>query len=95
VTVEDLRSLGTVRGVGTGSTATAALERRMEKVNLNHVKPLFATKKLAWSTSLIMAIWGFIGLAYPLYNAFIPYLVRHVFRHRAGADFALAINQGS
>src|ERR1700761_7170465 len=32
------------------------------------------TKKLAYSTALIMLVWAFIGLGYPLYNAFIPYI---------------------
>jgi MFS family permease len=35
---------------------------------------LFAGKKLAYSTGMIMAVWAFIGLGYPLYNAFIPYI---------------------
>lgn len=43
-------------------------------MNLSHVRALFATRKLAYSTSLIMLVWAFIGLGYPLYNAFIPYI---------------------
>jgi MFS family permease len=39
---------------------------------LAHFKPLFATKKLAWQSSNLIFIWGLIGLAYPLYNAFLP-----------------------
>lgn len=54
-----------------GTSAKAALKRKLEKVNLTHVRALFATPKLAWSTSLIMLIWGLIGLAFPLYNAFL------------------------
>ena len=57
-----------------GIDATAALKRKLEKVNLTHVRALFATPKLAWSTSLIMLIWAFIGLGFPLYNAFLPYI---------------------
>ena len=57
-----------------GIDATAALKRKLEKVNLAHVRALFATPKLAWSTSLIMLIWAFIGLGFPLYNAFLPYI---------------------
>ena len=52
----------------------AALARKLEKVNLAHVHALFATKKIAYSTSLITLIWAFIGLAFPLYNAFLPYI---------------------
>lgn len=57
-----------------GSHAVAALQRRLEKLSLKHVKALFATPKLAWSTSLIMLVWAFIGLAFPLYNSFLPYI---------------------
>ncbi|KAL8696948.1 MAG: hypothetical protein Q9201_007395 [Fulgogasparrea decipioides] len=56
-----------------GTNAAAALKRKLEKVNLTHVRALFRTRRLAYSTSLIMCIWAFIGLAFPLYNAFIPY----------------------
>lgn len=42
------------------------------KPNLSHVKPLFATGKLAYNTTMIWFIWMLIGLAYPLYNAFLP-----------------------
>ena len=49
-----------------GTDAGAALKRRLEKVRLTHVRALFASPKLAWSTSLIMLIWAFIGLGFPL-----------------------------
>lgn len=65
-----------------GTDATAILRRRLEKINLSHVRALFAEPKLAWSTSLIMLIWAFIGLGFPLYNAFLPYI-----QATRGADF--------
>ena len=37
-----------------------------------HLKGLFATRKLALSTMLIWLSWLLIGLAYPLYNVFLP-----------------------
>jgi len=40
----------------------------------SHVKALFATTKMAWSTSLLIVIWGTIGLASTLYNSFLPYM---------------------
>jgi len=47
-----------------------------------HLKGLFATRKLGLSTSLIWFSWLLIGLAYPLYNVFLPtYLATR------GADF--------
>ena len=55
-----------------GVDASAALKRKLEKVNFTHLRALFASAKLAWSTSLIILIWAFIGLGFPLYNAFLP-----------------------
>lgn len=57
-----------------GTDAAAALRRKLEKLNFTHVRALFATPRLAWSTSLIMLIWALIGLGFPLYNAFLPYI---------------------
>ena len=45
---------------------------------LRHVRALFATLKLAYSFTLILLIWGMIGLASPLYSNFLPeYLAEH------------------
>ncbi|KAI4213620.1 MAG: hypothetical protein LQ351_003844 [Letrouitia transgressa] len=65
-----------------GVDAAAALRRKLEKVNLSHVRALFATPKLAFSTAVIMCVWAFIGLGFPLYNAFLPYI-----QATRGADF--------
>ena len=62
------------RGGHQDTSAGAALSRKLQKVNLTHVRALFATPKLAYSTSLIMLVWALIGLGYPLYNAFLPYI---------------------
>ncbi|TCD68505.1 hypothetical protein EIP91_010561 [Steccherinum ochraceum] len=64
------------------TTAKAVVKRNLSRVNFSHVKPLFATKKLALSTTLLMIIWGLIGLAFPLYNGFVT-----VFFDQRGADF--------
>ncbi|KIJ51587.1 hypothetical protein M422DRAFT_65129 [Sphaerobolus stellatus SS14] len=52
------------------------------KFDGNHVKPLFATRKLAYSTTLLIILWALIGLAFPLYNAFVTF-----FLATRGADF--------
>jgi hypothetical protein len=39
-----------------------------------HVKALFNSSKLAWSTTLMIIIWGIIGLSTTLYNSFLPLL---------------------
>ena len=75
MTIEDLKACEPLAGdAALGIDAAAALKRKLEKFNLTHVRALFATKQLAYSTSLIMLVWAFIGLGYPLYNAFIPYI---------------------
>ncbi|KAG8680989.1 MFS sugar transporter, partial [Ceratobasidium sp. 395] len=56
--------------------------RKFEQFSGGHVRALFATKKLAISTSLVISIWAIIGLAFPLYNAFVTY-----FLATRGADF--------
>ncbi|KAI1908860.1 hypothetical protein LOZ61_001082 [Ophidiomyces ophidiicola] len=70
LTVDHLKSLGPLRGTGTSN----AINRKLEKINLDHVKGLFATRRLAFSTTLIIIVWAFIGLGFPLYNAFLPYI---------------------
>ena len=39
---------------------------------LIHLKGLYATRRIGLSTSLIWFSWLLIGLAYPLYNVFLP-----------------------
>ncbi|KAG7442074.1 uncharacterized protein BT62DRAFT_454811 [Guyanagaster necrorhizus] len=44
------------------------------RYGLQHVKGLFSTTKMAISTTLLVALWAIIGLAYFLYNSFLPNL---------------------
>lgn len=75
LTIEDLKACEILGNGGAQRTdATAAIKRNLEKLSSKHVRSLFATKQLAFSTAMIMLIWALIGLAFPLYNAFIPYL---------------------
>ncbi|KAG8748252.1 hypothetical protein FRC10_007642 [Ceratobasidium sp. 414] len=55
------------------TSALGALRRNLKTYDRGSVRMLFATRKLAISTSLIISLWAIIGLAVPLYNAFIPY----------------------
>jgi MFS family permease len=73
VTIEDLRACEP-SGARQQTDTRAVLKRKLEKLDLSHVRALFATRQLAFSTSLIMTIWALIGLGYPLYNNFLPYL---------------------
>lgn len=66
LTIEDLQACESLAAPGTPaqvqSTATAAVKRNLQKVDASHIKALFATKKLAFSTSVITVVWAFIGL---------------------------------
>ncbi|KAF2828815.1 MFS general substrate transporter [Ophiobolus disseminans] len=86
LTIEDLKVCESIAIAGTPArvqtTATAAIKRNLQKIDSSHVKALFATKKLALSTGLITLVWALIGLGYPLYNAFLPFI-----QQTRGADF--------
>jgi O-antigen ligase len=43
----------------------------MTNTSTGHIKALFSTPRLAFSTSLITVIYGTLGLAYPLFYAFL------------------------
>lgn len=78
LTIEDLkeaeRLFGSPRGEAAMATsAGAAVARKIKTLDRSHVKPLFATRKLAYSTCLLIVLWALIGLAFPLYNAFVTY----------------------
>ncbi|KAI5843789.1 MFS general substrate transporter [Morchella snyderi] len=57
------------------ATIGAAVERNLKRFDLEHIRSLFVTPRLAFSTSLVIVLWGLIGLAYPLYNSFLPYFL--------------------
>ncbi|KAJ1330868.1 MFS-type transporter-like protein [Microdochium nivale] len=81
LTIDDLKACeppGHVARTG----ASDAVKRKLEAVNLSHVRALFSTRKLAYSTAALMCIWAFIGLGYPLYNAFLPFI-----QDSRGVDF--------
>ena len=46
------------RGRELDTSARGALARKMSVVDTSHVKALFATKKMAYSTSLLIVLWG-------------------------------------
>ncbi|BEJ15703.1 hypothetical protein CspHIS471_0503080 [Cutaneotrichosporon sp. HIS471] len=43
----------------------------LSEFNTSHIKTLFATKRLAISTSLIVFCYGAVGIAYPLFFSFL------------------------
>ncbi|KAF9445454.1 MFS general substrate transporter [Macrolepiota fuliginosa MF-IS2] len=88
LSIEDLRRVEKENNVKTSgnkvdhASAANVLHRYLSKFDQNHVKPLFATRKIAFSTSLLIILWALIGLAFPLYNAFVTYYLA-----TRGADF--------
>jgi hypothetical protein len=48
------------------------VKRNLGKFSGDHIKPLFAGRNLAMTTILLWFIWTFIGMGYPLFNAFLP-----------------------
>jgi len=64
------------------TSKVGAIRRTMREFGWDHVTPLFKTRKLARSTSLLITLWALIGLAFPLYNSFVTY-----FLATRGADF--------
>ncbi|KAK1225640.1 hypothetical protein PQX77_011397 [Marasmius sp. AFHP31] len=52
-------------------TTLQLIKNSFSSFDLSHVTPLFSSKRLAINTSITIALWGLIGLAYPLFNGFI------------------------
>ncbi|KAI8457666.1 sugar transporter-like protein [Phakopsora pachyrhizi] len=83
--LEHLEEISHVKCPEVSSSAVnmkSSFARSMEKLSSQHIRALFATPKLAFSTSLIIVIWAFIGLGFPLYNSFIPFI-----QNQRGIDF--------
>ncbi|KAF2423200.1 MFS general substrate transporter [Tothia fuscella] len=74
LTLEKLQACG-VTGEATGrrKSVGAHAKKRFSLGEVGtHIKGLFETRRIAISTSLIWFSWLLIGLAYPLYNVFLP-----------------------
>ncbi|KAJ5459520.1 uncharacterized protein N7458_001072 [Penicillium daleae] len=71
LTLERLEACGTTQ---TRSTSAVGLSQRLisPKEVFLHLQGLYATRRMGWSTTLVWFSWLLIGLAYPLYNVFLP-----------------------
>lgn len=65
LTLDKLEACGEIQGAHSKNRASP-----MEMVQ--HLKGLFSTRKMAISTTMIWWSWTLIGLAYPLFNVFLP-----------------------
>ena len=71
LTLERLQECGVTSHRST--TATGLSQRLISpREVMSHFKGLYATRKMGLSTSLVWFSWLLIGLAYPLYNVFLP-----------------------
>ncbi|KAF7369223.1 MFS domain-containing protein [Mycena venus] len=52
-------------------TTWGLIRNSMDEINGENIKGLFATPRLAYSSCLIIFIYGALGLAYPLFNGFL------------------------
>lgn len=43
--------------------------------SLSHIRPLFSSFSMGYTVTMIWLLWGFIGLGYPLFTAFLPLLL--------------------
>ncbi|KAL3479047.1 major facilitator superfamily domain-containing protein [Aspergillus californicus] len=57
-----------------GLSLANQLRIRLEPLALSRIYSLFSTQRRSWATGLMIAIWALVGIAFPLYNAFLPYL---------------------
>lgn len=48
------------------------LQRSLGKFSTQRIRPLFSSRKLGLTTILLWFQWTTIGMAYPLFNAFLP-----------------------
>lgn len=59
LTVDQLIDAGrNADGAGRGANFGHKVLSKSSVYNLSHIKALFATPKMAWSTSLLIALWG-------------------------------------
>ncbi|KAL4066875.1 major facilitator superfamily domain-containing protein, partial [Scleroderma yunnanense] len=55
------------------TVTSVATTRKFSKLDAIQVSPLFATRKLAYSTSILIVLWALIGFSFPLYDYFLAY----------------------
>ncbi|KAK2467275.1 hypothetical protein APHAL10511_000824 [Amanita phalloides] len=69
LTLEDFRAIG--HSDVQRPTYWQLIKGSFAHLSMSQVSPLFKGRKLAINTSLIILIWGCLGLAYPLFNGFL------------------------
>ncbi|KAH0443875.1 major facilitator superfamily transporter [Colletotrichum camelliae] len=80
LTLEHFEAVDAELGVTRGATGTSAprvdtrnvMHRQLENFKPEKILTLFSTPRFALSTTLVLFLWCSIGMAFPLYNSFIP-----------------------
>lgn len=79
LSVEDLRDACLSVDVDPKQAAATSfkdtMRRSFSNVDASHITAIFRGRRLAINTTIIIMLWAIIGLAYPLYNAFLPLLL--------------------
>ena len=71
LTLEDLKACGEISSNDVGKGNVAWYQRI-----IHHLKMLFPSKKVGISTVTVFFSWAAIGLIYPLYSVFLPFLLQ-------------------
>jgi MFS family permease len=73
LTEDILNQIGGDQEVAPVSLSTSEIiKRNLSKFSGERIRPLFNGRQLAATTVLLWFIWTFIGMGYPLFNAFLP-----------------------
>lgn len=72
LTIDDLRAVDDLHLDKDSHEGNELIRSRLKRYNLSHMRQCFGSKRLAISLGLVILSWALIGLAFPLYNAFLP-----------------------
>ena len=88
LTIERLEACGITGGERRASVSAHARSKWSPQEIWVHLAGLYATKRIGFSTTLIWLSWLLIGLAYPLYNVYLPlYLQSRGAQTGNGSDY--------
>ncbi|KAG7663841.1 uncharacterized protein J8A68_002701 [[Candida] subhashii] len=89
ITIKDLHDIDLKYGESDDQKKNKLLQETLHKYDFSHIKACFGSRKLAISSGLVIFTWGIIGLAFPLYNAFLPYYLET----RGNANQPLSVHE--
>lgn len=72
LTLEDLQAVDDIVLDASLEPENQLLANRIKRYNFSHIRESFGSRDLAISLTLVILTWALVGLAFPLYNAFLP-----------------------